>query len=671
MNVFDAPGDGTPVAHGKPCLGCRKRKIKCDKTRPCSNCARSKQLCTYESFDGSAGETHTATILGSVPLGTGDVHERLARLEALMGSLMVRDSGSTKQSPQSTIELEKDSESATPGKSEAFHQAPSLARSGAAPVGQILFQEGYSAYFDSDFWPGLINEIEDLRHYFDPVLVKDEFTQWMSSSAIGLNFQPSMSDLTSSHPTVEQSNILCKLFFESVNPFIRVLHQSHFGKELSQYRRGTFPFPLEFQARLFSVYTVTANSLRSEVIERIFSSPKHVVVAQFQRATQIALANLEFHKTDKVAVLQAMIHYLTFLFQQNLYQESVAFLKMIVGANQSGGFHRDPSHFPFSPWVCEIRRRNWNHICCLNSLALISYGIESCLPPTSDAIPPKNANDSEWHASRFAKPESVPGDASGIKEMTFALVNRELADLAIEVSKLDGNDFDAKGKLIRQTEHKLYEKYLNHLDRGNPSQTVVAALVEVRLSAMRLTISHRQSGQAGPESRVAEKYRTFMSAITLLEAIEYHIETFSPHNWEWIFLTVVPWLAISIVLTQLSQQTRQTDIDRGQRQIEIVFSRYSDPHNPLITTPMWKLLVQLRQQMQSDWVPPIPLHPTTINLPRLGTQSLQESSLVFNDDLMLEINQGNQGNQVMSGYDDLFSYQDMQEVPWLNTQMPY
>ena len=28
-----------------------------------------------------------------------------------------------------------------------------------APVGQILFQEGLSAYFDSDFWPGLVTEV--------------------------------------------------------------------------------------------------------------------------------------------------------------------------------------------------------------------------------------------------------------------------------------------------------------------------------------------------------------------------------------------------------------------------------------------------------------------------------------------------------------------------------
>jgi hypothetical protein len=167
------------------------------------------------------------------------------------------------------------------------------------------------------------------------------------------------------------------------------------------------------------------------------------------------------------------------------------------------GHHRDPSHFPYSPWVCELRRRIFNHLSCLDALALSSFGAESCLPVTSDSLPPRNANDGEWHASRFAKPSSTPADATGFKDMTFVLVQREVADLTRHLSRLDSQDVKGKESLIRQTEISLNEKYLKDVDRSNPSETIVAAMVEVNLLSLRLAIRYRESKLAKPVTSVA------------------------------------------------------------------------------------------------------------------------------------------------------------------------
>lgn len=196
----------------------------------------------------------------------------------------------------------------------------------------------------------------------------------------------------------------------------------------------------------------------------------------------------------------------TFLFQQNRSREAIILLGNAARLAQLTGFHRDPSHFPYSPWICELRRRGWNYICCLDALALSSYGAESCIPATSDAQPPKNADDAEWHASRFAKPSSVPQTATGFKETTFVLARREIADLTLQLSRVDPQDLVAKERLLRHTKLSLDEKYLNNIDGSNPSQTVVAALVEVSLSSLRLTIRHRRAMQAPSSSRDIEKY---------------------------------------------------------------------------------------------------------------------------------------------------------------------
>lgn len=111
-------------------------------------------------------------------------------------------------------------------------------------------------------------------------------------------------------PTREESNLLLKLFFQSVNPFIRVLHETYFARELDQYQRGVYYLPLEFEALLFSLYTLTVNSVDQSLIEKLFSVPKAVLLVRFQQATQAALSRVSFHKTEKLLTVKALLHYL-------------------------------------------------------------------------------------------------------------------------------------------------------------------------------------------------------------------------------------------------------------------------------------------------------------------------------------------------------------------------
>jgi hypothetical protein len=123
---------------------------------------------------------------------------------------------------------------------------------------------------------------------------------------------PSLSPSQSSYtpPTLDESNFLCKLFFENVNPFIRVLHQAHFGRELDRHRRGRLEWPAEFEALLSAIYLLAINSLRPEIVQRAFLTPKVNLVSRYQHACQCALAKVDFFKTNKIHALQALLHYL-------------------------------------------------------------------------------------------------------------------------------------------------------------------------------------------------------------------------------------------------------------------------------------------------------------------------------------------------------------------------
>jgi hypothetical protein len=157
---------------------------------------------------------------------------------------------------------------------------------------------------------GLPIQIEDLRRLFDPPLEQPP-PSWVSLSILGTAPLPSIG-LSYGHPTLEESNLLCKLFFETVNPFVRVLHQAHFGRELDRYRRGRLDRPHEFEALLCAMNLLAINSLRPEIVQRAFGTSKNTLVSQHQYSCQCALTKVDFFKTDKIHALQALIHYLVY-----------------------------------------------------------------------------------------------------------------------------------------------------------------------------------------------------------------------------------------------------------------------------------------------------------------------------------------------------------------------
>jgi hypothetical protein len=177
MEPLDAGSETQASTLAKPCIACRKRKVKCSKTRPCANCARAKQLCLY---DGDEPEPDIArqSIEGSFS-ADGEVRERLARLEKLMEMMMVRESGRSSAGSDAGFgaavardALSHITHSASTSPSQARSPHSNVTRpseTAGAPVGQILFQEVHSAYFDAGFWAGLVTEVSPIPNSVLPV----------------------------------------------------------------------------------------------------------------------------------------------------------------------------------------------------------------------------------------------------------------------------------------------------------------------------------------------------------------------------------------------------------------------------------------------------------------------------------------------------------------------
>jgi hypothetical protein len=149
-------------------------------------------------------------------------------------------------------------------------------------------------------------QVEDVRRLLQPAAAQDS----APSLVPGLLSQLPLTNISILHPSIDESKLLLKLFFQCVNPFIHIVHESSFGRELDQYRRQVFFLPQEFEALLFSIYALTVNSLSAELVETHFFVPKPILLARFQEAAKVSLSNVAFFKTDKVLTFQALLHYL-------------------------------------------------------------------------------------------------------------------------------------------------------------------------------------------------------------------------------------------------------------------------------------------------------------------------------------------------------------------------
>lgn len=158
-----------------------------------------------------------------------------------------------------------------------------------------------------------------------------------------------------------------------------------------------------------------------------------------------------------------------------------------------------------------------------------------------------------------------------------------------------------------------------------------------------------------------------MQALDLLEAFEYHRSTFAHLNWDWVFESIIPWLAIAIAIICSPKSTRQADINRAQEQIEIQFRRHSNPPRPVSSSPMWRLLTELRQQTPNPWSPDNSLGSSSAAQAGTLIVPLPGSEIAFDSDVLLDIDPSQPQFDALM-YDDQFGMPEVEDLPWFVSQ---
>ncbi|OHW98797.1 C6 transcription factor [Colletotrichum incanum] len=544
----------------KPCNGCRRRKVRCDKAKPCLNCVRHGIACVYDPQREPGVPT---------PESQQQLQDRVDRLERLieeMKGMSVR--GESQKSVSSSFP------SASPSTSYhgEFHNEEAM----AGDPGMQVYDENVSYYLGPNYWLNLQDVVFEPRCLFR---IESDKTgkNPASPSSWPIGRTPTLPDLSHLHLQPEKEDVLTDLFYAHVEPFVRMSHNAYWRQQITDFRVGFQKIPVDVEAAMFTTQAMTVAALPGSVVQERLGKPKEDLLRHLQEASRLALERADILRSRKPLAFFALLYHIQMKFIVGDGEVAVVLLGLAGRFGTRLGLHRDPSHYSYSPWVANLRRRIWSHFELMDNPLYNLEGADSGLPLISDVQPPRNANDSQWMPTRFAKPGSAPLDQDGITDMSFALVRQHLVrTMQSIIRRRNDASADELSRIVDQTENFIKAKFIAHADGSSPSHALIVSHFRGSMKSMRLLIEGE--------------------CVEILEEMERGEAVAIQNHWGWLYRWPTTPCLISNVLIGLAQQPKHPITDRAWRQMNIAFRRHNNEDISMRKFAAWRVIEALCDQ---------------------------------------------------------------------------
>lgn len=332
------------------CEMCKRRKAKCDKLDPCSNCQRIGAVCLpVERPRLPRGRYRIHK--DKVPPEEGDLKTRVERLESLIRDLISTDKNAPRI-PESDVVSISSSRSDRLNNlcqlSEANQQIPKAGDSTHINTDPCTISTGNSApLLGGSFWIDLIQEVSlnscdsssanmflclsiqtrGLRQVLEGPSKEEEVTDDSSDvNAQLLGFSPQehghlqlgkspIKEILGQYSTPEVSIKLFEIYLRRIDPLFKVIHRPSLSTHLfkqQQYLNYTHGHPA-IEALACSIEYAAVCSLTDEECFAVLGANKSSVISTYHMATELALSRAGLFTRNDVTVLQAFIIYLVSL----------------------------------------------------------------------------------------------------------------------------------------------------------------------------------------------------------------------------------------------------------------------------------------------------------------------------------------------------------------------
>ncbi|KNG45191.1 hypothetical protein TW65_08029 [Stemphylium lycopersici] len=588
-----SPGGG-PTPNPRSCVTCRRRKVKCDKRNPCSNCVRAKVDCVFPGPGRAPRKSRKPP--------DAELLERLRRLEGVVTSLNAQVEGHE----QDAVDRERERQGSTEGpQCQIQKHVAKNAQNGATVVaddsveglenrfGRLVVEKGRSRYINNSFWASLNNEVEDLKTILiEPSDDEDDAHSPESSNppsqyqSFIFGYSSSNVDMQALHPPEQQARQFWEVYKENVESLVKVLHVPTFEPTVFEAFANLEKVSKGLETLLFAIYYGAVTSTTHEDCLARWGEERGVLLNRFRFGLEQALARANFLYCDEVVILQAFVIFLVLLRRNDDARKIWTLTGLVVRISQTLGIHRDGSHFGLPPFEIEMRRRLWWQVCILDARSSEDHGCDPTIVEAQfDTKMPLNVNDSDIYPGMTEFPE----ERKGFTDMTFCLLRFEIANIMRRIVYIPPGPnkcteffanltIEQKEKWISDCHAAMEEKYLKNCDMTLPICWVTATISRLIMSKMWLIIYHPHQRKDGGATLPQEtKDKLF---ITSLENIEYGLllETEArTMKWGWLFRTYVQWHAIAFLLSELCVRTKGEAVDRAWRALEASASRWWFP----------------------------------------------------------------------------------------------
>ncbi|KAM0251730.1 hypothetical protein ACHAQJ_008005 [Trichoderma viride] len=425
----------------KSCTECRKRKLRCDRNCPCSQCQKSGRPCKYapdqESAnlsDGSDADgaepgrpakrnfSHsTLPTMADSPYNDVPVTARPAKTGDSTSLPLLEDLSLRMERLEKQV-LVRSPSRADLGGSRIVAAAPETIRGLTVKRGALR-----TRYFGQNDPRVLLNLFDDAKAYVthnsqrEPVPsfqalhkhLRGEMAKSMAPITVFVDsMMPIHKRMTDILPKKAVCDRLVTAYIETSETQYRIIHVPTFAEQYNQYWEGK-PQPEHFLPQML---TVIAVSSRFETKSRGMG-PERVEGVHIPTAcalVRIWLDSLKGKQLVELATLQVEV--LLLLAQRMIIlraQDSWNHLGFVVRMAMSMGLHRDPSEFEprMTAFQGEVRRRLWFTVLDMD-LYMSLLANMPCLTRDGDysCRPPRNLDDSELFPDMAELPPSRPLD---------------------------------------------------------------------------------------------------------------------------------------------------------------------------------------------------------------------------------------------------------------------
>ncbi|KAL4871613.1 hypothetical protein BDV12DRAFT_25112 [Aspergillus spectabilis] len=595
----------------RSCVTCRRRKVRCNKRSPCSNCTKAGIECIFPS-PGRAPRR-----VKRPPAENTELLSRLRQLESIVEAAITNPNTQNTPSPPQKRSDRSTDELPARLQDEGHAGCPITSSSKQSPAlehefGRLVIEDNRSRYVSNRFWASLGDQIEELQDILDPSSSDDDDGPSPGSSSgystnhdgMVFNFYSLAHSLRDFHPPPSKVPVLWSIYAENVKPLLPIVYGPAAQQLFIEAARAPDTLDKNNEALVLAMYFTAIVSMSTEHCLARLGEARDTLVSRYRFAVEQALSRANLMNTQSLTLMQAAVVFLNAVRCEDDTKFVWSMSALVLRLAQGLGLHRDGNNFGLKPFEAEMRRRLWWHVVLLDSRSSEDHGTDVLVHDRMfDTRLPLNVNDSDISPDMIEPPKP----RVGFTDMSFFLIRTDICYALRRVEYTcptpsgagSGHTPTNCGHVIQTVNKHVEEQYLKYCDMSDPIQWISATVARLVLTKMWLVINHPIT-RSDHDSQISRESREslFITSIEVTEFARLIKEDVNTKKWSWMFDAHMQWHAIAMVLSELCVRPLSPLTDRAWLAVTTVYEDW------LRTVKqrkgmLWRPLAQLMKRAQA------------------------------------------------------------------------